>query len=193
MKNYIAKKQEVEALNLTVEKKAAEIKQVEKSIAATISLINDLNARLITANKEKIFGRTSTEAVLSLKAELSEQQTILDASNEELIPLAEELNLLQADLINLRRSAAGLRKQLTNELIKTCINDIPSDAIEPFKKLTFALLASKSNNENPDDIYQVIGVEVCKKLFGEQSQFKAKLPSIVESKQKIDEMIDEAA
>jgi hypothetical protein len=80
-----------------------------------------------------------------------------------------------------------LRRDIAADQLDKLADGAIDLAGEPLKKMALYLLSTQTQKDEPEDVYKIIGIEICKKLFGEQNRFKAKLPDSFTAKQQINE------
>ena len=186
---YLQVKSQVNELNQSISGKEAEICELKKVTDEVQGGVNELTVRLSTAPQDMAQGRLSTNDFLALKQALIDKEGELNSLNGAVCAQQSALELLRNNLVEesrwLRRRKGKLVADVTEQI--TC--EIAEAVSEPLKNMACALLASQQIKDKQDDIYKTIGVELCKKVFGERSKFKAQLPPITEARLRVDELI----
>lgn len=191
---FLAKKEQIEQLKLNIQSKDAEINQLARTFTEAQSVVKELTAKISTSNRDMLRGLLTLNGLRSLQEELAEKQAELNNLNDTLQAEKEMLNWMRNDLTRQLPIYKTIQKQLAKNIAEESINEIAGMiSEEPFKKMIYALLSAKNNWEKPDDIYRDIGLALCKKIFGEQHQFAARIPDIFESKQRIKDLLENAA
>ena len=186
-------------------KKAVDVRKI--AVAELEAALTDAQGRIQEINKcfkdsEHVFdpfnpGKAETilsaDEALSLKTELGEKESAIRNFNDSIRMHNSAIASINGQLIQERRTLNSYMAAAAEELSDKSANEITGEMGEQLKKLACTLFVEKSNKGDTRDLYQVIGTELCKRIFGEKHSTAAKLPSLLEARQAVDEIIDNLA
>lgn len=186
---------EVDRVKRELQEEASKTATTRREIAAVKSSIQDLTAKSINAPKLARFGRAPVAGIIEsqkqLKEEIEQKQAELKGL-ESILFTSSSLGisgLLQNEMTTNNRRLNAIRGEIIKLKFEPLATEITETAGEPLKKMALFLLSMQTPQEESDDVYKTIGLEICKKLFGEQHRFKAKLPDAFQAKQQVNELI----
>ena len=190
---YLETKAKIDDTNQAVREKQAEIETLDALLIETQKSINELYEKLKPQDPTMIpFGvyketpPISYEETLTLKQVFSDKENELSALVDKKKHLDYQLNFHNGMLPTGRRILNEQRKRIAGDLSAQTADEITGAVGEQLKKWVNELQVSTSSNK---DIYRIIGVELCQRIFGEKGADSANLPDIFDSKQLVDELI----
>lgn len=192
---YVNVSAEIDRVRLEIQEEGAKANCARQAIAAIKQSINELVIQSKNVSKQRIGkGLSSAQIVESqkqLQVEMEQKQAELRELENGLFSSSslELSGLLQNELSGYGQELSYIRNEIIKVQLESLTNEITDVAGEPLKKMALYLLTAQTPREKPDEIYRTIGVEICKKIFGEQNKFTAKLPSTFNAKQEVNELI----
>ncbi|MGZ5263452.1 MAG: hypothetical protein ACXWCF_06655 [Kaistella sp.] len=197
---YLTKKTQIDDL-----KNAVKVRNV--AIVELGAALTDAQGRIQEINKcfkdsEHVFdpfnlGEVATilsaDEALSLKTELGEKESAIRNFNDSIRMHNSAIAAINAQLALERITFNGIMASVAEELSDQAAIEISVEMGEQIKKLACTIFIEKSNKRDPRDLYQIIGIELCKRVFGVKNAAAAKLPDIFEARRAVDEIIENLA
>jgi len=192
---YFQEKASIENLNNAIQEKGVEIDNIKQMIAEIKISVSNLNGKLKTVNTDMASGKLSTDDFVSLKREIGQKENDLTIYSDALTAQNTAADILRSNLTQANRALNIFRQRIAKDIYHKIPGEITETAGEQLRNLVYCILAEKDPGDRyeENDIYQKIGAELCKSIFGEINEFRAKIPNIFESRQRLDEIITELA
>lgn len=191
---YLQQKSRVDELTQAIQKQQGEVSGLESLMIETQNSIQEVtdklkpqDATLIPFGGNKGTAPMSYEDTLALKQELNDKENTLRSLSDEKSFKKNALDVLRVELSTARRILNELRTRVADDISAQAADEIAEAVGEQFKKLVCTLQVSSKGNR---DIYKIIGVELCNRVFGIQNIDNANIPDIFDSKQRVDEIIE---
>lgn len=192
---YANESAEIDRVRREIQEENQKNTTVRQEIAAIKQNIQDLILQSKNAPKQRVGNRISSTQLIELQKQL---QVDIEQNQAALRELENGLfSGSSLGLSGLLQNELGARSQelnyIRNEIIKVQLgslaNEITDVAGESLRKMALYLLSAQTPKEKQDEIYRTIGIELCKKIFGEQNRHNAKLPKTLYAKQQVIELI----
>lgn len=191
---YLQQKKKVEDINQSISKNETEIQKLEQTLAEARQKHQE--AQKLQSTPSKLAnGAMSSEEFLALKQGFYDQENRLKALDDTLQALKNARDLLFTQRVMEIRIFNNHRSNLAAKIAEQRIAEMADSFSDSLEQLIYSIVATKEpgsfNIQDEERIYSFIGAELCKNIFGEINQDRARLPEIHQAREKVDEMLAE--